>query len=97
MTGWHKTSRHARGYGHQWTKTRAAILKRDQHLCQMCLSKGRITPATEVHHIKPRAQGGTDDHDNLTSACAPCHREADAKAQGRTVRSATGLDGWPAD
>lgn len=29
MSGWHTTSRHTRGYGHQWDKLRAAILEYD--------------------------------------------------------------------
>lgn len=103
MPGWHKTSRHARGYGAAWVKARDAALKRDGHLCQPCLMAGRPTPAKQVDHITPRAQGGTDDLDNLQSICRDCHnaktgREA-AEAQGRRYRPKVtiGLDGWPAD
>ena len=90
-----KGSRHARGYGWRWVQLRERILKRDQYLCGPCRDKGRTTPATEVHHILPKAQGGTDDMDNLVSTCSPCHREADARALGRRVRAETGVDGWP--
>lgn len=99
MSGWHKTSRHARGYGSAWDKLRAIILTRDMHLCQSCLRNGRPTMARFVDHIKPKAQGGTDDHENLQAICGDCH---DAKTQaeaaqghGRKPRHSTGLDGWP--
>ena len=34
-------------------------------LCEMCRREGRITPAAEVHHILPLADGGTHDPENL--------------------------------
>lgn len=87
---WSKQSRHDRGYGAAWVKTRARILIRDMHLCQPCRAKGRPTPATQVDHIKPKAKGGTEDDDNLQAICRNCHdaktlAEA-AEAQGREVR-----------
>ena len=94
---WSKESRHARGYGYAWVKLRDKIMRRDMHLCQSCNAKGRATPATEVHHVIPKSQGGTDDMDNLVSTCSPCHIEADAKAIGRSVRRTIGSDGWPVE
>lgn len=96
MTGWHKTSRHERGYGAAWVKTRARILARDMHLCQPCLTTGRPTEAEEVDHILPKAKGGTDDDENLQAICHDCHvvktaAEA-AEAQGRTVTPRTKYD-----
>lgn len=45
-------SRHQRGYGASWDKTRLRILKRDRGLCQECLRRGAITEAAtgEVAH-----------------------------------------------
>lgn len=93
----------ARGYGWAWQKQRLRILARDRHLCQTCKTKGRITPATQVDHVKPKASGGTDDDANLSSICDDCHdaksaQEA-AEAQGRTLsrRQAIGEDGWPVE
>ena len=87
---WSKQSRHERGYGSVWTKIRERILKRDMYLCQACLKLGRTTPATQVDHITPKAQGGTDDDGNLQAICAACHLEKSlaeaAQAQGRTIR-----------
>ena len=96
MSGWHKTSRHARGYDHRWVKLRAVILKRDDHLCQPCLRQGRPTPAKAVDHIVPKAKGGTDDPGNLEATCDECHK-AKTQAEATVKKRVTfGLDGWPA-
>jgi 5-methylcytosine-specific restriction protein A len=99
MAGWHKTSRHVRGYGAGWDRTRARILDRDKHLCQVCLKAGRYTPATEVDHIKPKAQGGTDDDDNLQAIDKVCHaaktEDEAAVAQGRRIKPKFDEDGRP--
>lgn len=81
---WHHAtqSRHARGYGSKWVATRKIIIARDGGLCQPCLRQGRPTPYAAVDHIKPKAQGGTDDHDNLECVCGPCH---DAKTQAEAA------------
>lgn len=103
MSGWHKSSRHDRGYGAEWDKARVRILARDLHLCQPCLKTGRPTPATEVDHITPKAKGGTDDDNNLQAICHPCHAAKTkveiAQAQGRKVRltyNDAGFPAWPA-
>ena len=93
---WSKTSRHERGYGGTWDKLRAFILRRDNHLCQPCLNADRITPASQVDHIKPKAKGGTDDADNLQAICNPCHEDKTARDKGHRIKVAIGLDGWPA-
>lgn len=67
-------NRHARGYGNAWVAIRARILSRDSGLCQPCKRAGRVTIATEVDHIIPKSQGGTDDDDNLQTICSPCHK-----------------------
>lgn len=73
-TPWaNQPSRHARGYGTAWEKLRARTLKRDSYLCQPCKRQGRVTAATQVDHITPKAKGGTDDEGNCQSICADCH------------------------
>lgn len=94
---WTKVSRHARGYGATWDKLRILILSRDCGLCQVCLAIGRVTLATEVDHIKAKADGGTDDENNLRAICHPCHVAATCKQQGKKRRPAIGADGWPCD
>lgn len=104
MPGWHTTSRHERGYGYQWQKLRQVILRRDNYLCQPCLSNGRPTPATEVDHITPKAKGGDDGQDNLQSICRSCHA-AKTKAEADEAQAALrkegkryiGADGWPVE
>lgn len=72
-------SRHERGYGTDWDKTRPRIIERDNGLCQRCLREGRMTPVGHapytafVDHIVPKFEGGTDDDDNLETLCRPCH------------------------
>ncbi|WP_298190969.1 HNH endonuclease signature motif containing protein [Novosphingobium sp.] len=98
-TGWNHggKSRQERGYGAHWVKLRPLILARDKHLCQPCLAKGQLTPATEVDHIVPKAKGGTDDADNLRSICTPCHRDKTLLDNGARPKRAFGSDGWPID
>ncbi|SDZ19109.1 HNH endonuclease [Tindallia californiensis] len=58
-----------------WQKKRKQILLRDHNECQMCKSKGKVSIADHVHHIKhltARPDLGLDD-DNLIGLCAACH------------------------
>jgi 5-methylcytosine-specific restriction protein A len=77
-----KQSRHQRGYGAAWVKLREVIIARDIGLCQPCKRQGRVTPFAAVDHITPKAQGGTDEHDNLELICGPCHA---AKSQAESL------------
>ena len=54
-------------------RTRFAVFKRDLFRCQYC---GATPPdaVLEVDHIEPRSEGGSDDEDNLVTACLPCNR-----------------------
>jgi len=87
-SGWNRGNaktgnRHAKGYGTAWDKLRETILRRDNGLCQACLAEGRVTPATHVDHIMPKAKGGTDDPANLQSMCATCHHAKTARERGQ--------------
>ncbi len=53
-------------------RVRREVLARDKHSCR-APGCGR-TRFLEVHHIKPRGQGGANDPDNLITLCAACHR-----------------------
>jgi 5-methylcytosine-specific restriction endonuclease McrA len=74
--------------------------------CQAC---GVPTYRLEVHHIRKRAQGGSDfDRDHLVALCPPCHARTDAPyargwllitalGQGRfTFEVMQGTDKWVA-
>ena len=96
--GWdHRLSRHERGYGTWWDKKRLFILARDDRLCQVCLGKGRTTPAQEVDHITPKAKGGTDEDDNLQSICVSCHREKTTRENGGNPKVSYNKSGEPND
>lgn len=65
-------------------------------LCQRCETEGRITPATEVHHIRPVEEAITmadkmqrmyDPH-NLQALCHDCHVKTHTEI-GRCGREAT--------
>ena len=75
----YRGSRHDRGYGTAWDKLRQRILKRDHYLCQEHKKHKVMIPANEVDHIISKANGGTDDPDNLQSLCTDCHREKTAR------------------
>lgn len=95
---WSKESRHARGYGTSWDKLRIRILERDHYLCQCDECQGgkkRLTVASQVDHIKPKAQGGTDDESNLRAVNADCHKRITQQQKGFKPRRTVGPDGWP--
>ncbi len=83
QTWTHEKSAHARGYGKDWRKLRAAILARDGFACKLCGN-----PATQVDHIRPKAHGGADDESNLRAICENCHRvkTGEDSARGRRGR-----------
>ncbi len=78
-------SRQSRGYGKAWDKLRELILARDAGLCQVCLPRGLLTVGRTVDHIKPKAEGGTDDPANLQTICDDCH-EAKTLAEAMRAR-----------
>ncbi|GAB7144423.1 hypothetical protein LRC484719_30160 [Mycobacterium riyadhense] len=67
------------GSTRQWRKIRAAKL-RATPICEYVDCRH---PATEVDHIMPRAEGGTDDWGNLASLCGEHHREKTAEDSRR--------------
>lgn len=59
-----------RGGTWRWRNViRPAILNRDAGMCWICGEGG----ADSVDHVLPRAQGGTDDPDNLKAAHMGCN------------------------
>lgn len=65
----------------RWRKLRRDKLAKTP-LCERCQQGGKITPATEVHHIRPvetalimwQKQSLMFDPHNLLSLCHDCHR-----------------------
>lgn len=61
----------------RWRNKRVQILRRDKHLCQICLRYGKKTDAVTVHHVKH-----VEDYpelafvdENLISLCNDCHNK----------------------
>jgi 5-methylcytosine-specific restriction endonuclease McrA len=48
---------------------RRGVLARDNHACQYCGSRKRLT----LDHVIPRSKGGQHTWDNVVTACAPCN------------------------
>ena len=90
-----RNSANERGYGWAWRKVREKALKRDDYLCVRCRDEGRITPARQVDHILPKANGGGDELGNLMSLCKDCHDDKTAADNGWRKRIRIGDDGWP--
>lgn len=61
-------SARANGGTRAWSKIRERILIRDGYVCQYCGND-----ATTVDHVIPISKNGTDEPDNLLSACAKCN------------------------
>ena len=49
--------------------SRKNVLRRDQHTCQYCSSRDRLT----IDHVFPKSRGGKDVWENLVAACVPCN------------------------
>lgn len=60
----------------EWATLRAKIFKRDAFTCTYC---GATDQPLECDHIVPVSKGGTNDDDNLTTACKPCNRSKNDK------------------
>jgi 5-methylcytosine-specific restriction enzyme A len=73
----------------EWRKCRLSVLIRDNYLCQICLSNGKLVPSNTVHHIKELLDFPelALDMDNLQSVCHHCHNSIRADREGLdTVR-----------
>jgi 5-methylcytosine-specific restriction protein A len=54
----------------RWKLLRAAVFRRTNGLCEMCLKEGYITPGVDVHHIRPVEQAKTvEGPDGMRSRC----------------------------
>lgn len=59
-----------------WKKLRLSILERDGWQCTRVEDGKRcLKYATEVDHLTPHSQGGTEDPSNLASLCPTHHAE----------------------
>lgn len=72
-----------RMYNRQWQKARRLYL-REFPLCVMCAKEGRVTPATEVDHIRPHDGDRLLfwDRSNWQPMCRSCHSRKTAVEGG---------------
>lgn len=78
----------------EWKNTRSAYLSKVAWLCEQCQERGLITPAVEVHHIRPLTAKSIRDpaertsFDNLKALCVKCHDEIHAEMKKKKLTEA---------
>ena len=77
-----RESAYRRGYDKRWEKFRVRYLH-EHPLCVDCLAKHRMTPASEVHHIRklrdyPQLKYTES---NLMALCHECHSKRTARGE----------------
>lgn len=73
-----------------WAKLREKALRRDRYKCQAIRAdtdQPCHEPATDVDHIVPAWQGGTDDLANLRSLCRWHHQQKTSSEAGRASQA----------
>lgn len=70
-----------RGYDSNWQRLRLMVLA-ERPLCVECERWGRVAAATEVDHIVPLSEGGTNERENLQPLCHECHSRKTAAQVG---------------
>jgi 5-methylcytosine-specific restriction endonuclease McrA len=72
---------------------RREIFAQARHKCQTpgCIHTGYL----EIHHIEPRARGGSNDPGNLRCLCSACHHLIHAQSSGFMVKAPTEVYSWP--
>jgi 5-methylcytosine-specific restriction endonuclease McrA len=88
---------------HAWY-TSVGWLRRRRHqlrvepLCEFCLKRGMVVPATIADHIEPhRGDRNAFVLGRLQSLCIQCHNSAKRQSERRGYFRGTGLDGMPLD
>jgi len=71
---------------------RREVLGRDRYCCQECNTEigehdNPHVADAEVHHIKPKSEGGADEIDNLIALCSSCHNEKHSNSDGSDYRA----------
>jgi hypothetical protein len=63
----------------EWKVIRQRIFARDDYTCRYCGERGK---KLECDHVTPLSRGGSDEDDNLVTACRPCNRAKRDKTPG---------------
>jgi len=67
----------------EWKIITNRIFTRDNHICQYCGSDDHL----ECDHIVPFSKGGSEDDDNLLTACRACNRRKSNKPVSDFLKS----------
>jgi 5-methylcytosine-specific restriction protein A len=78
----HRPNSAMRGFGRPWRRLRESILNRDPLCVNLFGIKDHVALSTDVDHILPVAQGGTEDASNLQGLCHSCHSRKTANEVG---------------
>jgi 5-methylcytosine-specific restriction protein A len=82
-----------RGYGNRWRIRRNKFLKKHP----LCADPDQVhtipVKSTDVDHIIPKKNGGTDDEGNLQALCHTCHSRKTARSDGRWRHNSQGYGG----
>ena len=75
-----RASASKRGYGRVWRRIREDFLRANP-LCVDPMKRHleKVVPSFEPHHIIPKAEGGSDEWDNLMALCSDCHKALEAR------------------
>lgn len=60
----------------EWAEIRIAVFERDNFTCTYCGERGG---RLECDHVHPLSKGGSNEMNNLTTACFKCNRSKHAK------------------
>jgi hypothetical protein len=61
-----------------WDRKRRVVFQRDSYTCVFCGHRGN-TRTLHVDHVHPVSRGGSDELDNLVTACWSCNLEKGAR------------------
>lgn len=74
IINWNKRQQPENPYGrlpaNQWSVIRKRIFARDNYTCQYC---GATDRNLHCDHVLPISRGGSNDDENLVTACEPCN------------------------
>lgn len=68
----------------KWWRLRTAVFERDSFTCRYCGTEDYERRWLVADHVVPPEKGGTDELDNLVTACRPCNK----RKGGRTPEEA---------
>ena len=74
-------------------KRRQGLYMRDKYICGYCGRKQPVNRLT-LDHIKPQAQGGTSQPNNLVTSCVTCNMRKGNKTLTQYLDWLI-YDGWP--